>query len=90
MGGLVHYSHKLFPLCSRFPPMSTQADIPPDLTDPNKPAVFHKLDAELNSRILMHYCMVSNIILCLHMQVLINEGHRHIHRYPCCHLMEYL
>ncbi len=32
--------------------MSTQADIPPDLTDPNKPAVFHKLDAELNSRIL--------------------------------------
>ncbi len=34
--------------------------------------------------------MVSSIIVCLHISALINHGHRHVHRYSCCHLVEYL
>ncbi len=90
MGGLVHYSHRLFPLCSRFPLCQLRQIFHLILPTPTNLLCFISLMLSWTPGSSMHYCMVSNIILCLHMQVLINDGHRHIHRYPCCHLVEYL
>ncbi len=90
MRGLVFHALEPLPHCADFPLWQIRQIFLQILPTMTRPSYFKDWMANWTQWSYMHYCMVNSLILCLCMSVLINDGHRHVHRHSCYHLVEYL
>lgn len=67
MGGLVCHSHKLLPHCTSFPLWQLRQIFHQVLPTMAKPTCFNLLMLSWTQGSYLRYCMVSSVILCLHM-----------------------